>query len=806
MQFNTAASSSPYSVFPYFMAPSASSSSSSSSASQYMNPLSTESTAASSASSGRKAKRKTGDSDDIRPEKQIRIEVLVLPNLPNVVLTIILCYANTITPFVRTLSPNYETLTQLAERSVWRESTAGGSIFLERIAGHLKISKHPSRVNKILRFANHWKDIENPNFATHPHAEKMSLLAANALWVKSSVVDVIKEIQDDDLMTFSFVGPSSLKNVIKLARFKKIVERNQQSQLPTFNDARNISQERDLLIQFCKIVTDRKERAELAILFMENCLQWQLPEEAEEFLNQADHDLLPQDVKIFYRGRITDYHLSRSNTCVWDRFKLTLKSPQVSSEETMVANVVLKEVIALIQSNKIDEALKIMKENLVDIHAENRVLKFPDQCAELMKLILERGPITDEKKLGDILHFILNELPDDERKLQMLRRWRMEISQAQSYQKDSASSSSMYSGTVAQYYYLPRILNSAIAEMERRPRRLFKLAQIFLSDGDNQRAFFVASQLSSPKLVFAILDLALNHPFSTKDVTAFLQLNKNLPPEFRYTIIVRAIEKKQTALVSALEKDFDREAFRKTVSTQVTLNLRVEGVLEVILRKTVLGEQDFNQIYLLAMGTKPGEVPIKISSKLRERLQKEMDPNHEIPIEERISEVRDLEDAVKTLERFDRVRSSLCNVAYNVIGAVNQTYGLPNSLRLGIAREAQRMLRESRVIFAPKSDLVTLSSTIENQLETWKKGTVENEEREYRRIREISVTNPFVIASTVDVLLQSDLQVAFLFRAYRANPEVDDILKESGLAGLFESCYSELIKSWFDNGVEGPVT
>lgn len=134
--------------------------------------------------------------------------------------------------------------------------------------------------------------------------------------------------------------------------------------------------------------------------------------------------------------------------------------------------------------------------------------------------------------------------------------------------------------------------------------RLYKLAKIFIDEGDIERAFEVAKLLCSPPAIFDFLDSLMNdcinnqRMLTTQQKEVYMKLAHALPSEFKFLLIHLARDKEQHSLANALQQGFDRDIIHREALKQFNLILDSRRILQKLFAKDDLNDDDIYNILL----------------------------------------------------------------------------------------------------------------------------------------------------------------------------------------------------------------
>lgn len=576
---------------------------------------------------------------------------------------IILNYTDPSRDIAKAIYPGLENVFELMTIVAIRDSIKGSEEFITALANHLDTKIYPEQIKGLKEIAERCKILENPEKSEITPDLMLATVSAQTQRLKRDLIAILQTLSNRDLARLRATShsifkdlklPPFLQNILHIADIKqnwdqilKVRDRTLEQQAKSLiQELLNIS-EPEIAMEWLENLSNNQLRSKLSELILSHYLSKGEAEAAEDFIRNSGK-LFRSYGKVQYYGKIMDHFLEESEPNprmlpkVW-MLLMRRSAPAPTATEAADANKDLETIQTMLKEGQIRQAFELAKNRLTDIDPATKALKFPTQCSEFLQsvLALPKNPWTEpstkmsegstsaaslpaeneddeaEKIMLQILEFIITDLPDDDRKRDLIQQ-----------AKTAPFFSSIPGGSIISGL----ILKTAETEFNKRPRRLYKLAEFFIKGANFKLAFEVANQIQLPP---AILGFVINVLDSGKKLTdeeskALLTKIQNLPDEFKYLLIQRNL-KKPHLLLAQLEKEFNLSSYKQEAEKQacivVTSNKIMSYVVDLLREKGNEGltEAEKRQFYLLASRMSTNEIDeLRTKFLLKEAVYKDL--------------------------------------------------------------------------------------------------------------------------------------------------------------------------------------
>lgn len=471
-----------------------------------------------------------------------------------------------------------------------RRDIKGCGAFIHKLADNL--TDFPVQVKALRNLANQCLILESDQ-TTIDATYMLATVTARVNRLRKELIEVLIEIKPDALEKLKKVEQVQayfLFNLIDLALIKqKWLERvkfiNVYSVYPYWDTDLTVNNllkrhrlDPELAIEWFSLLTTEHGRNTICLRLIDEYLDQDYPEKALTLIRTPNKLLCVTD-RMASLGKVIDHYLKRKKIAAMELLRIRKAQIPALNEQGKAEND-LRHIKALWNKGHVTLSFDVAKQRITDIDPATKALKFPDLCFEFIKLVIHNPSenLSPQQRLH-ILQFMIEDLPDDFRKKQLL-----------TYAKDKGFFSSSIEGADV-------AINTALSELDKRPFRLLKYAQncIWYSKQDDtlseahdnlSKAFEVASEIRSPECILGFINSVLNRidrgiatfewGFTTlppKEKKDFDRMLQGLPNELKYLLVLRN-KVKPNPLLSTLEKEFHADSFNQEPHKAVTLYLK----------------------------------------------------------------------------------------------------------------------------------------------------------------------------------------------------------------------------------------
>lgn len=465
-------------------------------------------------------------------------------------------------------------------------------------------------------------------------------------------------------------------------------------------------------------------------------------------------------VRIGHFNRIVDRLLTNGAAYAWDLMRMQ-QPPEVTVEETEVANIALQMAEKYLQNGEIQEACNIMADNLMFTDPATNILRFPEQAMRFFELLSNhpddilskinqkcaaaffaaaKSPV-NEADIEPVLSRLIILLPDNAKKLELIQK-------------------AIKRGGILFNTVLDPVLTASQNALQKRPVQLYKLACIFLKDGDLERFWSITRNFTSSALLFGCLNQLLDQPkilSLSEHLTEFLKISNTLPDEYKFLLIEQAKTKKRADIFPLLESQFNRLALKQRAEKEFQITLGFDQAFGTIGSKMIkqgVTSQDIERLYLLAWDTETLTLfePVMKSAFL----------------EAAKNDVK-LKSALESLDQFSNLRFRSILYCTSLMRGEKFSkdhtttagiFALPVALQIGILRHLKNHIKHNQVESNLRIILEPFLLALQNNIEASGKGEQERLEKEHVKVAVVSDANELIPGNERGEVMQSDLLIS----------------------------------------------